>query len=181
MICKTCGKHFENLRNLNARVCSRKCNAVLVTKEKIEKLKNNYKPKSCILCGNQIPFENRKNKKFCSKKCQWLHFRGAGNTQWTGGRKKHSEGYIYRYSPNHPHNTCGYVLEHRLVMEGLICRLLEPQEVVHHINGIKDDNRPENLELLTNQNEHLVKNHINQNGWFGRKRERVCPLGNKRV
>lgn len=39
------------------------------------------------------------------------------------------------------------VLQHRLVMEQLIGRPLEAHESVHHINGVRDDNRPENLEL----------------------------------
>lgn len=85
--------------------------------------------------------------------------------------RKHSEGYIYRLAKNHPNaDKEGYVLEHRLIMEGLIGRLLSRQEIVHHLNGIKDDNRVENLELLSSQSAHLTEKHIQQDGWFGRKK-----------
>lgn len=47
---------------------------------------------------------------------------------------------------NHPSGQ-RYVFEHRLVMEDIIGRPLLPNENVHHKNGVKDDNRPENLEL----------------------------------
>lgn len=72
---------------------------------------------------------------------------GSKNYFWKGGRTKNAMGYIRIYSPNHPSSLHNYVLEHRLIMEKIIGRYLTRNEIVHHKNGIKDDNRPENLHL----------------------------------
>jgi GTPase SAR1 family protein len=59
------------------------------------------------------------------------------------------KGYVYVKAPNHPFATKdGYVKRSRLIMEKIIGRFLTPEEIVHHINEIKDDDRPKNLKLF---------------------------------
>jgi len=73
---------------------------------------------------------------------------GAANGNWRGGRTKHEAGYLMVKLHGHPRGgSQGYVFEHILVMEHLLGRHLLPDETVHHLNGVKDDNRAENLEL----------------------------------
>ena len=83
---------------------------------------------------------------------------GENGSRWSGGRS-YSEGYVRVFCPSHPYATDrGYVYEHRLVMEAHLGRVLLPTEIVHHINGIKDDNRIENLALFSKRADH-VKEH----------------------
>ncbi len=72
-----------------------------------------------------------------------------------GHKKKRADGYIAIYYPDHPKsNKDGYVMEHDLIMESLIGRHLQENEIVHHINMVRDDNRKENLKLMT-KHEHM--------------------------
>lgn len=80
-------------------------------------------------------------------------------------RKKHSSGYVLVYRPDHPvADLTGYVLEHRVIMEEHLGRLLTCDEIVHHKNGNKKDNRIENLMLTTRSAHakiHIEKRSIN--------------------
>jgi len=88
--------------------------------------------------------------------------KGSKSASWKGGKTKREGGYLLIHCPTHPYRIQGnYVREHRFVMEAHIGRTLLPTEVVHHINGIPDDNRIENLMLFANNSEHN-KHHKEQ-------------------
>ncbi len=70
-------------------------------------------------------------------------------TNWKGGRIVTSR-YVWIYKPEHPYaRKSGYVQEHRIIVEQNIGRILEPQEMVHHLNGNPQDNRIENLQVAS--------------------------------
>lgn len=125
-------------------------------------------------CGRKIVA-----KKLCSAHWQRLHFHGdvapeirvtkgrpgCSNNNWKGGEIDDGTGRVLIYSPGHPHPTKSgtHVYRYRLVMEKHLGRFLSPEEIVHHKNHDKTDDRLDNLELMS-QSEH-ARLH-NQNGRF---------------
>ncbi len=105
----------------------------------------------CQLCFSDFQcFPSRIKRgagKYCSKLCQAVARTGPG-------RSIHNEGYIFLKLPSHPRaNAFGFVYEHIVVAEKHI-RYLKPGEEVHHLNGIRDDNKPENLEIIESKGKH---------------------------
>ena len=92
---------------------------------------------ACPNCGEL----KNSNSSVCSS-CRKDQQAGSLNPNWKGGHHYHKKGYVMVRQ-----DTTKYVMEHRLVMEEMIGRPLTGDENVHHINGVRDDNRPENLEL----------------------------------
>jgi len=76
--------------------------------------------------------------------------------QWKGGKTITKYGYVWIQCPIHPNNNHGYVWEHRLIVEKFIGRLLTREEVVHHLNEDKQDNRIENLMIFPNSKTHMA-------------------------
>lgn len=148
--CSTCGQIFYRYGNRVGKYCSKICS-------------NKGQQKRillvCACCGKE--FERRDSNykwakdrgyknNFCSQECRFKNNIGSKHPSWKGGRRYNDKGYVMRYAPNHPKNIYGYYFEHRIVMEEYLGRYLDSSESVHHINEIKDDNRIENLQIMTN-------------------------------
>ena len=82
------------------------------------------------------------------------YYRGEKHTAWRGGRFiAKNTGYVWIAKPGYSRSgRKGYVMEHRYVMEQYLGRPLKTYEQIHHKNGIKTDNRIENLEVVMRDN-----------------------------
>lgn len=89
-----------------------------------------------------------------AERCRSCSASGERNSAWRGGRTVDKDGYVLvKVGPDDPmasmRNSEGYVREHRLVVARSIGRPLTIDEDAHHRNEVKDDNRLENLQLMT--------------------------------
>lgn len=80
---------------------------------------------------------------------------GENHPNWKGGITQDSDGYILIWQPNHPRaHIGGYVKRARLVAEKMLGRYLYSEEIAHHKNEIRNDDRPENIEVMESRPKH---------------------------
>jgi len=111
------------------------------------------------------------NRRFCNRKCmaRWV----AATRKSTKGYCITAKGYKLLYKPGHPTaSKAGYIAEHRIVMEEHLGRLLTKNEIVHHLDGNKQNNVIENLQLME-------KRHHDAQTLKGRKYMVTCPYCGK--
>ena|SRR3990167_260317 len=106
----------------------------------------------CLDCKRQLYRYDSKRCRKCAAK------RNSGNNMWNwkGGKFLDGNGYLRIMAKRHPRSRNGYVKAQYLVAEKVLGRYLNSKEMLHHINGIKTDNRKGNLYLFPNNKTHRI-------------------------
>lgn len=169
--CRGCQKQFPapawekaNPARGGAKYCSLSCY--------YESRKNTSVYKTCSGCGLTLlrkrAHANRHERHFCSKACLAKFHCGERHVSWQGGRWFDPDGYVRINTGN---GKAKY--EHVLIAERALGRPIRKGEVVHHINGNKQDNRNSNLLICSASYHHWLHqkmSHLYQQEHFGK-----CP------
>jgi len=146
--------HIRFIRANSNNTCFKKGHTINLGKKRAPQFK-----RQCPICQKVFYVPTCLQRiKYCSLRCLYKsrkgQFVGPKSPTWKGG-KVNMGGYIYIKSLDHPYKSkSGYIAEHRLIIEKLISRYLLPHDRTHHLNEIKDDNRPENLMAFTSESAH---------------------------
>ena len=125
--------------------------------------KPEYTVINCLTCKKQINSPSYRPRKYCSNICYAKLNKGDGHYRYKGG-SLHKDGYKVIYISGKR------TLEHRHIMEEHIKRTLEKDEVLHHKNGNKLDNRIKNLEIVNRSEHFYIHRPFNPN-----RKYKKCP------
>lgn len=144
--CIQCNNKYD-AKTKPQKFCSQKCATDNIHDRRRSTLQP--EPRPCEHCQRVFVPRKQSAGRFCSFKCKNEGQKGEKASSWKGGRHVNASGYVAISKPDHPsaRGHGGYILEHRYIMEQYLGRKLEKHETIHHINGKKDDNRIENLQL----------------------------------
>jgi len=148
--CKVCGAAYQvyqsDTKNGRGLFCSRSCWAKYRTGANSPNWKGGSIRFICPICSKEFFLSRSRAKnrdiRCCSRACANKFYRGKNSRNWNGGNYSGEDGYI--------RTTIGdckkkYKLTHRLIVEKVLGRLLKREEIVHHVNGDRKDNRHSNL------------------------------------
>jgi len=166
MICSVCGKPYHIYPSEKSKGERKYCSWTCYGKKRnpfpgdIKKHTKNPNT-TCIVCGKphyccpKYILEGKRKRHHCSRSCFIKSLLGSANPNWKGGEKPSPIKWVKSPKAFRPMTRKNaQIPEHRLVMAQHLGRFLRSEEVVHHKNGIRNDNRIENLELLTGRGEH---------------------------
>lgn len=146
--CAQCGADMWETPSTPRTCCSYACHNAAQTKTKVTR--------TCETCGktfvlSRTQVANSRWGRFCSYECLGVSKRKRPLGRMHNGKPALLDkyGYVKVWEPERRAGQLSkYMAEHRLVVEKILGRPLEANEHVDHINGVKDDNRPENLRIV---------------------------------